>query len=266
MLVPDQSPSIQLLTHSQTIHIRSTGGEIYYFILWSTLWSYSHNNTTNVNPEADNTYCCWRLLSIRLCVRTGISSSITRIAVAEQKHTEQMFKQLVCKGSLFQYFFVTCGEFRSPYLGKASAAARTVQPIPTTVCSLFIPTIIWLPMFGIFNEHTNVAESIQLMNIQFSLTFNQLNQISASTNKEIKNTSSKHGQWKQVTHKQLLLSNLPCQQASKLLSMVKNKSFVKIVPNDKSQNTRKCSWKRLAFNFSVQLQVMKVVLLVFVTI
>ena len=48
-----------------------------------------------------------------------------------------MFKQLVCKGSLFQYFVVACGEFGSPYLGKASVAARAVQPIPITVRSLF---------------------------------------------------------------------------------------------------------------------------------
>ena len=36
------------------------------------------------------------------------------------------------------FILFPCGKFRSPYLGKATAAARAALPIPTTVLSIFL--------------------------------------------------------------------------------------------------------------------------------
>ena len=43
-------------------------------------------------------------------------------------------------------------------MGKATAAARAVLPIPVSVHSIFVwtPKNVWLPVFGIFNVHTDV--------------------------------------------------------------------------------------------------------------
>ena len=49
------------------------------------------------------------------------------------------------------------GEFGSPYLGKATAAARAVLPIPTSKCIfLCVQTVVCLPVFGILNMHSDV--------------------------------------------------------------------------------------------------------------
>ena len=58
---------------------------------------------------------------------------------------------------LFWYFFVPCGKFGLPYLGK------TWQPLEQrylflSVCTVFscVQTMVWLPVCGIFNLRTNI--------------------------------------------------------------------------------------------------------------
>ena len=55
------------------------------------------------------------------------------------------------------YFFVPCRKFRSPYLGKAQQPQEQRYPF-LSVCAVFlcVQTMVWLPMFGIFNTHTDV--------------------------------------------------------------------------------------------------------------
>ena len=50
------------------------------------------------------------------------------------------------------YFFVPCGKFGSPYLGKAQQPQEQLYPF-LSVCAVFscVQTMVWLPVFGIFN-------------------------------------------------------------------------------------------------------------------
>ena len=54
------------------------------------------------------------------------------------------FVVVVC--FVFNTLLIHCWKFGSPYLGKATAAARAVLPIPTSVCSIFVcvRTAVWL--------------------------------------------------------------------------------------------------------------------------
>ena len=60
----------------------------------------------------------------------------------EKKHTQK--KKTAEKGiHVYQVFFFTtllipCGKFGSPYLGKATAAARAAVPISNNACSIFV--------------------------------------------------------------------------------------------------------------------------------
>ena len=105
------------------------------------------------------------------CSHVGISGHLTCGRL--QQPQEQRYPFLpVCAVS-----------FRSPHLGKAAAATRAALPIPTNVCSVFqvtlpgegcsshkssaahsyhcvqclgIQGIIWLPVFGVTDVHTDV--------------------------------------------------------------------------------------------------------------
>ena len=48
------------------------------------------------------------------------------------------------------------GKFQLPFRG--TAAARTVLPIPISMCAVFsrVQIMVWLPLFGIFNVRTDV--------------------------------------------------------------------------------------------------------------
>ena len=58
----------------------------------------------------------------------------------------KLFKEILNK---YKNIKIPCGKFGSPYLGKATAAARAVVPIPTGVCSIFecpnsgVTTSVW---------------------------------------------------------------------------------------------------------------------------
>ena len=94
-----------------------------------------------------------------------------------ERHTQPFLRHEFCWRSIFvrqntcrrlsdskSFFFffntsiIAHGKFRSPYLGKATAVAKAMLPIPTCVCSTFIciPTVVWLPILGIFNVYTDV--------------------------------------------------------------------------------------------------------------
>ena len=55
------------------------------------------------------------------------------------------------------YFFVPCGKFGSPYLGKAQQPQDQHYPF-LSVCGgfSFVWTMVWLPVFEIFNTCTDV--------------------------------------------------------------------------------------------------------------
>ena len=56
-----------------------------------------------------------------------------------------------------KYFFVPCGKFRSPYLGKAQQPQEQRHPfLPVCVVFSYVQTMTWLPVFGIFNVRTAV--------------------------------------------------------------------------------------------------------------
>jgi len=54
--------------------------------------------------------------------------------------------------------FIPHGKFRSPHLSKATAAAKAALYPFLPVCAVFlhVQTMVWLPVFGAFNVHTNV--------------------------------------------------------------------------------------------------------------
>ena len=55
----------------------------------------------------------------------------------------------------FSALFVACGNLGSPYLGKATAAARVALPtVFLMVCAVFysVQTKVWFPVLRIFNE------------------------------------------------------------------------------------------------------------------
>ena len=55
------------------------------------------------------------------------------------------------------YFFVPCGNFGSPYLGKSQQPEEQRYPF-LSVCAAFscVPTMVWLPVLGIFNVRADV--------------------------------------------------------------------------------------------------------------
>ena len=55
------------------------------------------------------------------------------------------------------YFTVPCGMYRSPYVGKAQQPQEQRYPF-LSVCAVFscVQRLVWLPVFGIFNMHTDV--------------------------------------------------------------------------------------------------------------
>ena len=60
-------------------------------------------------------------------------------------------------GGVFEYFFVPRRKFGSPYLGKAQQPQEQRYPF-ISVCVVFscVQTMVWLPVCGIFNVHTDV--------------------------------------------------------------------------------------------------------------
>ena len=56
-----------------------------------------------------------------------------------------------------QYFIVPCGKFGSPYESKAQQPQEQRYPF-LSVCAVFpcVQTMVWLPVLGIFNVHTDV--------------------------------------------------------------------------------------------------------------
>ena len=58
---------------------------------------------------------------------------------------------------IFEYFFVPCGKFGSPYLDKAQQPQEQRYPF-LSVCAVFsfVQTVVWLQMFRNFNMHTDV--------------------------------------------------------------------------------------------------------------
>ena len=55
------------------------------------------------------------------------------------------------------FFIVPCGKFGSPYLGKAQQPQEQRYPF-LSMCVVFpcVQTVVWLPVFGIFNVRTDV--------------------------------------------------------------------------------------------------------------
>ena len=53
-------------------------------------------------------------------------------------------------------FFLLCGKFGSPYMGKAQQLQEQRYPF-LSVCAVFpcVQTMIWLPVFGFFNVRTD---------------------------------------------------------------------------------------------------------------
>ena len=55
--------------------------------------------------------------------------------------------------------FVPCRKFESPYLGKTQQLQEQHYPF-LSVCAVFlcVQTMLWLPVSGIFNVHTDINE------------------------------------------------------------------------------------------------------------
>ena len=55
-----------------------------------------------------------------------------------------------------QYVIVTCAKFGSTYLGKGQPPQEKRYPfIPVWVVFICVQTMVWLPLFGIYNMHIN---------------------------------------------------------------------------------------------------------------
>ena len=57
----------------------------------------------------------------------------TKDTEKEPAYTKEHMDTLKEKSSL-----IPCGKFGSPYLGKATAAARAALPIPNSACGIFV--------------------------------------------------------------------------------------------------------------------------------
>ena len=58
---------------------------------------------------------------------------------------------------IFKYFIVPYEEFGLPYLDKAQQPQEHRYPfLPVCAVFLHVKTIVWLPVFGILNVHTDV--------------------------------------------------------------------------------------------------------------
>ena len=115
---------------------------------------------TFVQAFATMSLPCWLVECVLIWVRVQHSDKCNLVHLIASA-TDICHHQWTCSinfyTDFFQYFFVPCRKFGLPYLGKAQKPQEQRYPF-LSVCVVFscVQTMVWLPVFGIFNMLTDV--------------------------------------------------------------------------------------------------------------
>ena len=110
---------------------------------------------TFVQAFATMSLPCWLVECVLIWVRVQHSDKCNLVHLIASA-TDICHHQWTCSinfyTDFFQYFFVPCGKFGLPYLGKAQKPQEQRFPF-LSVCAvlLCVQTMVWLPVWDIFN-------------------------------------------------------------------------------------------------------------------